>query len=302
MTNKGVRMNTLSKASVGQPLTKFGQALFPIYLTGGITGIKGGGHLSLEISEKGSATVNTLLVANTGSETMLIPTGTVLHGGMQNRVVNTSILLNPGERCEVPVSCVQSGRWSGGNRFRPTSTVAPRSVRREMQQTTFTREDGVERADQSRVWQEVGTVLNSRRVGNSTNDLAGLIGAREVDPRRVKIETVKADGPLPGQVGIAVMHGSKVVSIEVFASTELLADQWAEVIQAIFDEPIKPPSGRPTADAVLRQLSKLSRLDWVPVPNVGQGRTSVVRNDKWSGRVLESDGQIVHASMFATAA
>lgn len=294
-------MKALSKTAVGQPLTKFGQTLYPLYSSEIPTDIRGGQRLSLQVSEVGGGTVGTLHVANAGEAFMLVPSGTVLKGGLQNRVVNSSVLIAAGESYDVPVSCVQQGRWSGQRTFERGSSVAPRSVRRRMQETTIPRHDGYSRADQGAVWAQVEMALNERGARNQTGDLTQIENSRVSDPRRAKIEKVAAGGPLPGQIGLAVMQGSRVVSIEMYASSALLADHWDQLIRSIFDEPAGRVSGRASADRVLRQLSKLSRTEWTRVPTVGIGQTHVAEDTKWSCRVLETNGAIVHASMFALA-
>src|SRR5262249_60789562 len=62
-----------------------------------------------EISEGGS--VPTLHVINRGSRDVLLLDGEELVGAKQNRVLNTTVLVRAHSRLEVPVSCVEQGRW-----------------------------------------------------------------------------------------------------------------------------------------------------------------------------------------------
>jgi len=62
-----------------------------------------------EVSESGS--VPQLLVKNLGRQQVLILDGEELIGAKQNRIVNLTILVPAQTTIEIPVSCVEAGRW-----------------------------------------------------------------------------------------------------------------------------------------------------------------------------------------------
>src|SRR5215470_1126143 len=62
-----------------------------------------------EISEQGS--VPTLHVINRAGRDLLLLDGEELVGAKQNRVLNTTVLIRAQSTLEVPVSCVEQGRW-----------------------------------------------------------------------------------------------------------------------------------------------------------------------------------------------
>ena len=297
-------MQCLKNISVGRPLTKFGRSLYPIYVVGAVqpSVVRGVGGASVSFAEAPSASVPDIGVENTGDVAALLPTGTVITGGLQNRVLNTSILVAPRERLTVPVSCVEQGRWRGNRLFRRQTSIAPRDVRTTMQRTTARRSDGYERADQSEVWSSVRRSLEERNAQNPTGNLEFGRNDSVNERRRRKIQSVVDAGPLPGQCGLAVMHGSTVVSIEIFATQELLNDHWEQLIRAIFDETDPTPNSRSSADRLLRELTKLARSEWRSEPSVGRGRTNVLVDSGFTGRVLEDAGTVIHAAMFAIAA
>src|SRR5437764_3330138 len=63
-----------------------------------------------EASEGGS--VPTLKVSNKSARRVFLMAGEQLVGAKQNRVLNTSLLIESGTELPVPVTCVEQGRWS----------------------------------------------------------------------------------------------------------------------------------------------------------------------------------------------
>lgn len=62
-----------------------------------------------EVSESGS--VPRLLAINDNGSPVFLLDGEELVGAKQNRVLNLSMMLAPKSRTEIPVSCVEAGRW-----------------------------------------------------------------------------------------------------------------------------------------------------------------------------------------------
>lgn len=67
---------------------------------------------SVEISEiSDQGTVPTIHIANRGVQDVLLLDGEELVGAKQNRILNTAVLVRAHSTLEVPVSCVEEGRW-----------------------------------------------------------------------------------------------------------------------------------------------------------------------------------------------
>ena len=294
-------MNLISNVSVGTPTVEGRWSIFPLYLSGTRAirnEVRGWG---VSIYEQNAANVPTLMLENDSSTWVLVPSGAIVGGGLQNRVINTSALLSPHYGTDVPVSCIEQGRWSGNRNFDHGTTFAPRRVRRVLRTSSSRDSDGRSRADQHAVWQTVHEALVSRGADNATHDLRGIRAASRAPERDRLIDELVRSGPRPGQIGIAVCRGSRVVSAELFGSEQLLQDFWEELIRAAFDE--NEPSGRGTgtSDAVLRFLARANNSDVMPEASIGHGRTVALRSDRIAGQVLEHEGALVHASMFALA-
>src|SRR5687767_14277648 len=72
----------------------------------------------LEVLEKDGGVVQELLAFNKGPRPVLIVEGETLIGARQNRMVAHTVVVGPGMRVDVPVGCMEHGRWqSGRSRF-----------------------------------------------------------------------------------------------------------------------------------------------------------------------------------------
>jgi len=58
-------------------------------------------------------TVSQLIIENKGKEAVFVQAGDIVKGGKQDRVVTASFTLDPGTKpVEIPVYCVEAGRWA----------------------------------------------------------------------------------------------------------------------------------------------------------------------------------------------
>jgi hypothetical protein len=219
--------------------------------------------------------------------------------------VNVSVLVPAATTLDVPVSCVQAGRWSGEATFGLGRSFAPRRVRRTNDLTVDLnlRSGRGARADQASVWATVDHELDREGVASGTRDLDALQARVEADDRRRRtIAELVARGPLPGQRGLAVAHGARVVAADVFATPELLATSWEALIRSHLAELPDRPAGHPSAGRVLRFLRGFARAEATVVRGAGLGRERHVATERVAGQMLELDDVIVHASAFALAA
>jgi hypothetical protein len=120
-----VLLQRLDHLTAGEAITHDRMVVFPIFP--GPDG-KGGEVLKyqtleqaiaagfVQVTEHGSATVPELRLQNTGQTMVLIFDGEEIVGGQQNRVVNTTLLVPAIATFDLPVSCVEQGRWHATSR------------------------------------------------------------------------------------------------------------------------------------------------------------------------------------------
>ncbi len=295
----------LERASVGRPITRGGVSLFPIYVHGGAGIDIAARPADVEISEQGSAEVPFITVTNPGKRPTLLVEGETVTGGQQNRVLNVSVLVPGGATINVPVSCVEAGRWNGRSAFERGRTFAPRRVRRvkNMTVSNSVRHGGTKRSDQGAVWNTIDYELDRLKVDSPSRAIHASEMLFEADNGlAIAAQELVGIGPLPGQCGIVLGHGKRIVAAEIFATPELLAANWEALVRAALLDAPEFVEGQPSISRALRFVTRLGTARGTSSPGVGLGEELHMETTKMVGQALTLDGAVVHASAFALAA
>ena len=292
---------TLVNASVGRPITRLGISLFPVYLPGNhLPKIATGPDSGLVIDELPAAQVPQLVVINPTDTPVLVVEGEQFVGGAQNRTANVSVLVPAGAKVEIPVSCLEQGRWGAYRDFEYGRTFSHRRVRRAKQHSVAMSMAmaGSRSSDQGAVWGAIENEITNMDLDAPTHAMADADQAFERDwDRSAVAEELCGLGPLPGQCGVVVTHGHRAVSAEVFGSPDLLAPHWNALVRSHLLE--RPTAGdRPSATAALKLLGRFAEAESVDSPGIGLGVELHVRTGRVTGQALTLDGSIVHTSLF----
>jgi hypothetical protein len=298
----------LRRIAIGQPITKRGVAIFPVFRPGTTNpplGLIRPGD-GFFVREKATPTVPILEVENTNVDPVVLFAGETLEGGRQQRVLNQSVIIGGRSVSDIPVSCVEQGRWHGDHSFRGVGEIAPPSIRRS-----------ANRRDQGDVWNEVESLLSSHRLLSHTSALDEYFRSRPSSHDVAVVDEVASWGPLAEQTGIVVMNRGRVVSADVFGEAKLLASMWETLVRSAFVTAPETSSRSETssgssnrADKALNFLRRFARELRGPLDSsesgrsdfgrsdFGQGEWRQVSTDRVTGQALTLDGQLVHASAF----
>ncbi len=228
MTVTTAAMEALDRASIGRPITRNGVSLMPVYLHQQLSQtVQTGSAISLRYEELNGGSVPTLRVFNEGARLALIVAGELLEGGLQDRTLNVSVLVSAHSSVDVPVSCVESGRWGRreqGRNFESNFTYAPNGVR-ATNQSSVARHMKASRSrhsDQGAVWNAVEQQLSEMALNEPSP--SGSHGSTSAASHRFNTRSVMASyehagrdhkwrsgveelidmGPLPNQCGVVV--------------------------------------------------------------------------------------------------
>lgn len=168
-----------------------------------------------EVSDDGN--VPKILFKNNGDRPILLIDGEELKGCKQNRVLNLSVLAPEKRDIEIPVSCVEQGRWRHSSRNFQTSDnfeFADIKVAKMRSVSACMKRSEEAYSDQGAVWDAIAS--KSSRVGSesSTGAMSGIYSRN-----RSEISSLlKKRNVLDNQIGSVFLINGKVKGIEIFNS------------------------------------------------------------------------------------
>jgi hypothetical protein len=215
MKRLGITLEAERRFEVGgmsvYPLTSTKSGLLPF-----LTGPEAFDAGLIEIDELDPPVVTSLTVTNLADVPVLLVEGEILLGGDQDRSMNVTVLCPALSRTEVPVSCVEEGRWGEDGRrvvaarglHAPGSLRAAKTV--HLRLNLGSRTDRF--TDQGSVWDEVDRLSMMHDVSSDTSALDHV--EAEIEWRNA--HQLAGVHPLPGQIGVVCAIGTRVLGVDVF--------------------------------------------------------------------------------------
>jgi hypothetical protein len=298
-------MTTLPEVRVGDSIRHEALTVFPLFSpsTEGTDyllsdeALAEGSVTVEEVSEAGS--VPTLVVINSGASRVLFLEGEELKGAKQNRVLNTSVLVAAASRLNIPVSCVEQGRWRyRSKRFGTDGSYASSKLRRYLKDSVSRslKSGGGHRSDQMAVWAEVSRQMDSLGASSETAAMADTYGRYE-DRLREFRDRLKY---VEGATGLAVAVGHQVVAVDVFDKPSTCGKVWSRLLTGVVMDALEAgtPEKFAAAADVENLLAQLRAAAWEPAPAVGEGlelRSDAVPAAHASSLILGES--VVHGSV-----
>jgi ARG/rhodanese/phosphatase superfamily protein len=252
------------------------------------------------IEEVGGGRVPTLRIVNSGEKPVLLVDGEHLVGVKQNRILNTTILVPEKSALDIPVSCVEAGRWGvPQGDARPSSPHLFTSARAKKAEavTASVRSSGAFVADQAAIWEDVDRKLSDLGVPSPT---AAMHVAYEY--RAADIDQYLRHLPwCPGQTGVVAAIGDRILCADAFDRPESLQGLWSRLIPAYAVEAIgHHPKGTVGAGDAPAFLQEAASADITEHPAVGRGTDLRLTGNMIVGAALEAEQTIVHLALFRT--
>jgi hypothetical protein len=252
-----------------------------------------------EINESGS--VPELLVENKGDLRVLFLEGEELVGAKQNRVLNTSVLVAAHSKLNIPVSCVEQGRWAYKSRsFGASGSHSPSKLRRALKASVSKSvlERGEYRSDQRQVWEEVACL-------HAAHDVTSVSGAMSdaFESYQDRIAEFRERLKYPdGATGAAVAIGKQVVALDVFDKPVTCRKVWQRLLSGVVFDALEAGDTQEAATVadVESLLARALDLPWQPAKAIGEGdeyRAESPQGDHASALLFEES--VVHGSVVA---
>jgi hypothetical protein len=200
----------------------------------------------VQIREVSDGTVNSLTFINKSQQPVFVLAGEVIIGGKQDRIIGRNTVIPARTTQEVPVYCVEHGRWNGESKNFTTARALAHGRLRG--QASY--------AEQGAVWREVAAknvarkTTNSsdtyRRVAQQQSDGTLATMEKQVDAALAKLPAADRDR----MVGYAVSLNGEVATVDLFGSpalfkkleTKLVRSYLTEAIDVRARANIKPPT------------------------------------------------------------
>jgi hypothetical protein len=303
----------LNLVQIGDPMTHANMSVYPLRLHNGhqrgyrtLDDALQAGELTVsEVSEGGS--VPALVVSNEGELPVLMVVGEELVGARQNRVLNTSILVPAKSTLQIPVSCVERGRWSYTSRrfsthettshfeLRKTQTANVTASLRSAHDTTVS---FAYNANQGAVWQEVDRKMQAHRTPSPT---ASMHDIYEQTGSLVK-DYLEALPPPEDAQGFLVAINGEVVGGDLFDHTETLKALWNKLIRGYAIDALErqrmAEEGGASQPDTRQFLMAALRAQEEHYQSVGLGEDVRLSSEDVTGSSLLWDDHLIHASLF----
>ncbi len=181
---------------------------------------------------KGGASVRDLVIDNPTPLPVLLFEGEEVLGAQQNRTFDTTVLVGAGKSTQIPVSCVEQGRWDGRRRqesFRESPQTAHPELRRgkSRQVRKRVRAGATAHADQGQVWNDISEIAGRHNIHSRTEALSDVFEGR----RSALNEMQHAIRVRDGQVGALVAIGGRIVVLDWVSRPSVFADLHAPLVQ-----------------------------------------------------------------------
>ena len=232
---------------------------------------------------------------NAGALPVLIIDGDILIGLKQDRVLNTTVLVPARSSLEIPVSCVEAGRW------RPRSATARRGdfsvspgVRAAKLKSVIrrTRVSGKFDSDQGAIWSEVGKYVRSLGVASETGAYSDIERQRrpQIEERLAQLK------PADGQSGVLAAVGGRPVSFDLFDKASTLSRFWQGLIGSYITESLAAAASEASIDveAATAWIRSLGSGEASVHPAVGMGETALITGAAHDLNALVVDGVPIH--------
>jgi hypothetical protein len=235
-----------------------------------------------------------------GADPMFLLNGEEILGALQNRVMNTAVLVGENSIVELPVSCAEEGRWSGSEEFATGHSAAFPSLRAVLADSvtqSLSRGKGFT-SDQKGIWDTIRDTLTHLNVQSQTQSMHDAYQTLQDEVKRYT-EGMDFNGRYSGFIGAA---GGRVLGMDYFGSRSLFGKLKEKLILSYGLEALRLTGEGQTAaddDLVEKFLEDVRNLKFEEYEAVDLGTELRATTEDYASAALVNDDGLVHLSAFA---
>ena len=252
----------------------------------------------IEVSQAGA--VPTLRVTNSGARPVLLLDGEELIGAKQNRVLNVTVMVPARQAVDVPVSCVEAGRWAYRSaEFKDAAWLMDAELRaKKMRNVSDSMGRGSRAGDQHQVWGSLG----EKTARMSSQSPTGAQSAMFEKHHAALESEVAALRPVEGQVGAVFAAHGCITGLEQFDAAQTFRTIQPKLVRShaldALDRARQRTAVFPTEDPKTF-LHAVAQLRSSEHPAVGLGREQRLEGPSLVGAGIIVDNRTVHLSVLA---
>lgn len=228
-----------------------------------------------EMQYEMGADVNWLQVTNHSKQFIIIQSGEIVEGGKQDRMIGETKFIAPGTTDYVNVFCVEKRRWDEKPRSFTYQGVANSDVRKAMDASGM----------QADVWKEIDRQFASLNIKSETYSYLDLYkDAVRQDTDYTHFFQRKMDECDRNLAGFVFVSGNKILSAELFSSTDLTAITFPNMVDS-YVQTVASNGAKPevSTDSVKTFLNKILQNEEAQKAYVSA-----------HGKVHKSNNKIIH--------
>jgi hypothetical protein len=241
-----------------------------------------------------AGSVPELAVTNPLDLGVLLYDGEELVGAKQNRILNVSVLVAANCSVEIPVSCVEEGRWSQRSAYFDAAGHVSHATLRRRKAEMLAARPLARGIAQGEVWEEVRTKASRMGVASDT-----LANSETFHAHRQQIgELEKGFELAAGQCG-AVLSLGDALCLDWVSRPDAFAQLWPKLRRGYLLDALEELDVRPKArDHIAWFIDETGRATRSRQPSAGLGDDIRFRGSGVIGSGLELDGELLQLSAF----
>lgn len=243
------------------------------------------------VKECETSQVNTIIVKNNAVVPLILIDGEEIIGGDQNRIVNSTILVDAKSQMKIPVSCTEKGRWAYKSEFKQSNYIANYKTRlaKEHASRSHTHYQDV-------IWSSISSL-------EAENDYASPTSAMEESYENLKAKHAKIIKEFeiePGQNGVLVIVNGEIKGFEIFLNPEIYREFHEKILKSyLIDTKIENQTFAVNADHAMQVIRKAFESPFEKRENIGLEEAFEFENKEGIGTLYSYKDSIIHLSYFA---
>jgi hypothetical protein len=191
----------------------------------------------VEINETEPENVNMLCVSNNAVTPLIILDGEEIIGAKQNRISNSTYIIEAKSSMNIMVSCTEAGRWNYTSKhFGHSGYFAESRVRRAKAEDVgkSLKNSGRRCSDQSRVWDTIDDVNKEMNVESETSALRDMYTINKKKLNKYVDHFPYRDG----MIGCVILVNGVVLGIELLFNQSWYRDNHRRIVESYVPEAI----------------------------------------------------------------